>query len=394
MKTPSNHETDALFSRFGIQRNVRPQGRLELWARCAFRLIREIRAEACSRTGIPWRRCLRAWRHGFRPVYAAVYGLDETDPAFFVPDFAYAYRCYRMNGFWNPIIGNKLVVSDVLSAHGIPHPHVLGIVARGRLIEAGGLAREANAALLDRWTQNGNRVVFRPHWSGGGEGVFFVQRQNRDWQVNSRSATESEVHALVGGLDRYIATSFVEQAEYARRIYPLTTNTLRVLTLIDEDGPFVANVAHRFGTSRSYPIDNFHQGRGGICADVHVSTATLGRALSLDTHHLRSWHDSHPESGSRIEGVPLPGLSRALEGVLAAARCFPEATCVGWDMVITDTGYSLIEANAPPGIVVSQVHAPLLANPRVAGYFRRHGFRVPDGTRPYPCDPQTADREP
>lgn len=385
---------DTLFSRFGIEHNVRPQGRLELWARCAIRLIREIRAEAVFRSVIPWRRRLRAWRRGFRPVYAAVYGLDDNDPAFFVPDFAFAYRCYRMNGFWNPIIGNKLVVSDVLAAHGIPHPPVLGIVSRGRLIAHATASRQTNLTLLDRWTEDRAPVVFRPHWSGGGEGVFFVVRQGRDWLVNGRSATAVELRSLLGGLDRYIATAFVEQAEYARRIHPSTTNTLRVLTLIDDDGPFVANVAHRFGTSRSYPIDNFHQGRGGICADVNVPAATLGKAVSLGAGYERIWHDVHPESGSRIEGVLIPGLSRALEGVLEAASCFPEATCVGWDLVITDAGYSLLEANAPPGIVVSQAHGPLLENPRAASYFRSYGFRVPDRRRPPSRETETRNREP
>jgi hypothetical protein len=40
-----------------------------------------------------------------------------------------------------------------------------------------------------------------------------------------------------------------------------------------------------------------------------------------------------------------------------------------------------IEANAPPGIVVSQARGPLLAHPRVAAYFRQHGFRVANGSR-------------
>ncbi len=386
--------SDALFSRFGIERNVRPRGRLELWGRCAIRLLREIRAEAVFRGAIPWRQRLRAWRLGFRPVYAAVYGLDDNDPALFVPDFAYAYRCYRMNGFWNPIVGNKLVVSNVLAAHGIPHPPVLGVVSHGRLIAHATAPRQTNAALLEHWTEGQSPVVFRPHWSGGGEGVFFVHREEREWLVNGRSATAADLHSLLGGLDRYIATAFVEQAEYARRIYPRTTNTLRVLTLIDDDGPFVANVVHRFGTSRSYPIDNFHQGRGGICADVNLPENTLGKALSLGNRRERIWHDVHPESGSRIEGVSIVGLDRALEGVLEAARCFPEATCVGWDLVITDAGYSVLEANAPPGIVVSQAHGPLLAHPRVAAYFRTHGFRVPNGTRRSAGAPPRGRREP
>jgi hypothetical protein len=314
---------------------------------------------------------------GFRSIYAATYGLEESDPALFVPDFAYAYRSYRMNGFWNPIVGNKLVVSQVLAANGLPHPRVLGIVTRGRLVEPGVPSREADATLVERWTDGGRVAVFRPHWSGGGEGVFFVGRQEREWFVNGRTATDREMRSLLGSLDRYIVTAFVAQAEYARHIYGRTTNTIRVLTLIDDDGPFVASVAHRFGTSRSFPIDNFHQGRGGICAAVNAETGILGPALSLDERLARTWHSDHPETGSRIEGVTVPGLARALAGVTAAASCFSEATCVGWDLLITDDGFSILEANAPPGIVVSQVSSPLLAPPRAARFFGRHGFRVP-----------------
>ena len=42
---------------------------------------------------------------------------------------------------------------------------------------------------------------------------------------------------------------------------------------------------------------------------------------------------------------------------------------IGWDMLMTDDGYSILEANSPPGITVWQVHAPLLRDPRVARFF-------------------------
>lgn len=376
MPRPSTRRADDSFQRFGIGHNVRPQGKFELWARCAIRLAREFRTEATLRTGIPWRSRLQAWRQGFRSIYAAAYGLDDADASLYVPDFSYAYRCYRMNGFWNPIIGNKLVVAQALSAHGIPHPRVLGIVARGRLLEPSHWASDAGLALLERWTRDDGRVVFRPYWSGGGEGVFFVDRHDGEWGINGHLATPHDLHVLLDGLDRYIVTAFVEQADYAREIFPRTTNTLRVLTLIDEDGPFVASVAHRFGTSRSFPLDNFRQGRG-ICAAVSHASGMLGKAVSLGDRFQRIWHTAHPESLSQIEGVLIPGLSTAIDGALAAASCFPEATCVGWDIVMTNDGFAVIEANAPPGIVVSQLHTPLLADSRVARFFSRHGFSSP-----------------
>lgn len=364
-----------LFRRFGIEPNVRSAGWLDLQMRCLVRLMRKIRDEAGSRTGIPWSRRVRAWRMGFRSRSAALYQLDDGNASGYVPDFDYAWRCYTMNGFWNPIVGNKLVVSQILAAHGIPHPRVFGVVSRGRPLPPGPGAPAA-AASLHEWTADARPVVFRPHWSGAGEGVFFLRRDRDAWFINGRDATADDVAALIGGIDRYIATAFVDQAEYARAIHPASTNTLRVLTLSDDDGPFVASIVHRFGTSRSFPVDNFHQGRGGVCAAVDSGSQTLGKAVSLDRHNRCELHSVHPETGSRIEGVTIPGLAAALEGVLAAARCFPEATCVGWDLLITDDGFSILEANAPPGIVVSQAHAPLLADPRTARFFASHGFRA------------------
>ena len=55
---------------------------------------------------------------------AAVYGLENgvqtSDASLYLRDFSYAYHCYRLNGFWNPILTNKLVMSRVLAAAGLP----------------------------------------------------------------------------------------------------------------------------------------------------------------------------------------------------------------------------------------------------------------------------------
>lgn len=365
----------SLFERYAIAANRRSRGRIDLQLRCLVRVGRLLWLEPATMPGISLARRWAAWRRGFRPLSAAAYGLDGDHwrtAELYVSDLVYAYRSYRMNGFWNPILTNKLIIAAVMRAHGLPHPPVLGVVAEGRLLQPGE-EPQADATLLHRWTEEGQTVVFRPHWSGGGEGIFFLARQGNSWRINAKEAPASEVEALIGSLDRYIATAFVEQASYARRIQPFTANTLRVLTLTDEQGPFVASVVHRFGTSKTFPLDNFHGGLG-LCAAVDQQRDALGVAVSLDRRGRRTLHQVHPETGSRIEGVPIPGLGLALQGVLQAARCIPEAIAVGWDVLITDDGWTLIEANAPPGIVVSQVHSPLLADARVARVFRRHGI--------------------
>ncbi len=363
-----------LFERYVIQGNVRSIGRLDLTLRCLVRLLRKLRSEAASRTGLPWRHRMRAWRLGFTSESAALYEVDSRNHSSYVPCYVYALRCYAMNGFLNPIVSNKLVVSQVLAANGISHPHVFGLICNGEPRSVGTAPSGSKNRLLELWTEDARPVVFRPHWSGGGEGVFFLRREGHHWFINGRAAPEADVRRLIASLNRYIATAFVDQASYARRIYPDTSNTIRVLTLSDADGPFVASAVHRFGTTRSFPIDNFHHGTGGVCAAVDLATQRLGKAVTLNSKNQREWYGTHPQTGAQIEGVTIPGLSQGLDAILTAMRCFPEATCVGWDLLMTDGGYSILEANAPPGIEVCQVHTPLLSDPRAARVFRSYGI--------------------
>ena len=135
MIQPPNQD---IFHGFGISRNQRSRGRLDLELRCLVRLAREIQRSARNRSITGWRKRIAAWWRGFDPVSAAVYGLENgvqpSDAALYLRDFSYAYHCYRLNGFWNPILTNKLVMSRVLAATGLPHPEVLGVVTNGNLV--------------------------------------------------------------------------------------------------------------------------------------------------------------------------------------------------------------------------------------------------------------------
>lgn len=366
-----------LFRRYGIERNRRSGGRLDLWLRCQARRLRLVRSELRAASPLPWPRRLGAWRRGFTANSTLVYRLDANDPRDYVSDWDYFLSGYRFNGFFNPIVGNKLVLSQILAGYGLPHPRVLGVVRKGRPMAVGpgtsADARDDGASELASWAEDGRPMVFRPHWSGAGEGVFFLRKGPEGWELNRQPAGDDDVRRLVGTLDRYVVTAFVDQAAYAARIHPPTSNTLRVLTIRDGDGPFVAAMAHRFGSRRSGAIDNWHQGRGGLNAPIDPARGTLGRAVTLGEDGRLLDCARHPDTGADIEGVAVPGLDRALAGLLDAARCLPEAPLIGWDVLMTDEGYSILEANSPPGITVWQVHAPLLRDPRVARFFRTPG---------------------
>lgn len=371
LPTVSSAITTALLRKFGIEPQRRSSGELELAARSWVRYLRQWRSELGRRDR--WRDRLRAWPLGFTVSAYRLLELDRRDPSPYVPDFSLQFRSTRLNGFWNPIIGNKLVIAYIAHAVGVPTPMVLGCVVRGRPQSVDGSPLGSPSEVLARWIARAPRLVFRPHWSGAAEGVFFVDRPHGSWRVNDHAATDDELHRLIGSLDRYVVTAWVEQARYAQRIYPRTANTLRVLTLRDADGPFVAAAVHRFGSSASFPVDNFHAGRGGLVAAVDVATGALGTALAADASGRMQPHTHHPETGEPIAGVTIPHIREALDGMLRLCAALPEGHCVGWDTLMTDAGYCILEGNSPPGLHVWQVHQPLRAEPRAARFFADHG---------------------
>jgi hypothetical protein len=362
--------------RFGILPNDRPSGRLELELRCLVRVFRLVLGELRLKQSLPWKQRLGAWKSGFRAHSWGVYNLAENDPDMYVSDLRIQLKMYKINGFSTPIVGNKLVLSRLLAYHEIPHPGVVSTIQGGRLFEDNRPFDADMARALSRTLDRYPRQVFRPSWAGGGQGVFFLSRDDEGLKLNGQEVAPDAIHALLAKLDRYVSTEFIQQASYARVIYPGTTNTLRILSLWDEEngGPFIAAAVHRFGSPRSGAVDNFHAGHGGLCAPVDLEAGTLGKAATLTPEGEWLSASSHPDTGAPIEGVVLPGFSHCIEVVLKAASHFPFCPCIGWDVVLTDNGFSILEANTLPSLTVMQVHRPLLTDPRTRRFFQRWGM--------------------
>ena len=139
----------------------------------------------------------------------------------------------------------------------MPHPRVLAFARRGRLFEPEGQCSFTVGEWLDDNLRPGDRVVVKPVAGGGGRGILFVVRTDKGFEANGVSATREELSDLIGGVEEHIVTAYIEQAEYAARLYAPIPNTVRILTLWDvETGvPFVATATHRIGTSSCHLVE-------------------------------------------------------------------------------------------------------------------------------------------
>ena len=169
-----------------------------------------------------------------------------------------------------------------------------------------------------------------------------------------------------------LACVYINQASYAQNIFPETTNTLRILTLIDPDSnqAFLAAAVHRFGTCRSGAVDNW--AAGGLSAHVNPLTGQLGRGFVYQMGNPPLSCATHPDTGSTIEGVIVPGWEALSKRLLSVANKWSFIPYIGWDIVVTEGGFQVLEGNNSTSVDLFQVHEPLLSNPRIKRFYHYH----------------------
>jgi hypothetical protein len=216
--------------------------------------------------------------------------------------------------------------------------------------------------------------VIKPLAGGGGTNIRFLRREDDRMLLNEQPLSEPALARLVGSMREDVVVAYVEQRPEIAALYPRTVNTLRLLTMWDQEAgePFVAAAVLRIGRAECYPVDNWTQ--GALTARLELETGLLGPGVSHPGQGTAlAWHVRHPETGAPIEGLALPGWSEIRRRMLQICRSVPFLLYVGWDLILTNDGFRVLEGNHYPDLNLMQVHRPLLTDPRVARFYETHG---------------------
>lgn len=161
-----------------------------------------------------------------------------------------------------------------------------------------------------------------------GKGVHKVQAQGSQAQLEELKGQEALLEELI------------LQHPVLAQLNASTLNTLRLVTLIDDEGEIhLMGAALRIGRAGK-EADNFHH--GGIAAKVDLDTGLLvtpGR----DKEGRR--YVAHPDSGVTLPGWQVPCWSELKAFAFALAAVEPKARYVGWDIALTPDGPCVVEGN-------------------------------------------------
>lgn len=325
-----------------------------------------------SRVGsLPFRTRVRLWRRGMLSVSSILYRLDDPDRApLYLSDYQRHVGTWGLNRPFEFILNNKLAFWGFMRNFSPAIAPLAGLLEDGRLQLFG----RRPAGGLESLGQAGAKLMLKPLSASGGSGVVVYEFVEGVHRLNYEPCTVDELGRVLGR-GSFLVCPYLEQAEYARRIFPGVANTIRLLTLYDDERQeaFIAAGVHRFGTrSGSKLIDAW--ARGGLAADIDLATGRLGTAYGAPRlGELPRW-THHPDTNEAIEGAYVANWVQISQGIVALASQLPFLPYVGWDILATDDGFRIIEGNNRSDVNFLQLWRPLLANPRTEKFFRRRGL--------------------
>lgn len=247
---------------------------------------------------------------------------------------------------------DKFVFSQYCKSLGIPFPKTIALWQKGNLLSAD----DVNYNNLQRGVNlfKQNMDAFCKESSGeSGRGAFALKIDDGKIYVNGKETTEDVLIKRFGDSDYIIQQRLCNHPELDR-IYSGSLNTIKLITILNDDGSvdFFDSVI-RFGSGGNV-VDNASQ--GGIFVGIEKNGALQdvgyrepGAAKDLVVKGV------HPDTGASFAGMKVPFWNELLAAAKGLHRYFYGVPSIGWDIAVTPDGYVFTETGEDWEIPVYQV---------------------------------------
>lgn len=309
-----------------------------------------------------------AYRRGFTSSKIIDYGLKEENYSKYLSDLDY-YRLFPLNNHYVMWINDKLTTKYVLSKYNEHLPGYYFYLKNGDVLPSvDSLPKDELSAhsILDLLKTKGI-LAFKQESGSLGVGFYKVEYIENVIYVNGEISDEDKLINLIGSLDGYLVTEFLKAHEDIDNIHPGTANTLRLTVIKDGDQPAqLTNAFIRFGTSETKGVDN--ASAGGLFSIIDIEEGTFKTGHRFINRELVDY-DIHPDTNVAIEAL-IPRWESTVDKVLEVADYIGQLSWLGFDVVITDDGFKILEINSHQDISWYQYYYPLLENNPASGFLK------------------------
>lgn len=306
------------------------------------------------------RKRIWAYRRGFFAKTALAYGLDDSNYRDYENDFHY-YRLHPLNGRFSMWIDDKLTIKYLLQPFDDYLPKYYFQLRNGSVTKLMDCPKKLgpDVASVIRLLEQRKNLAMKPIAGSRGVGFLKLSSDRGKYRVNNGLVNVDELKAMLVKPQHRIITEYLSSHWSHPTMYPEIPNTLRVMTIRRDKNIATIVGAHlKLGTSLSGLAAVVAD--GAILAGVDLGTGSVFAG--------RTWKDGafvnlsvHPDTG-----LPLPKRVPYWHHITAKVKeighYVPQLKYMGFDVVIGDQGWKIIEVNSHPGLHLVQLYYPMLRN--------------------------------
>lgn len=292
---------------------------------------------------------IRMYILGFKSDDYILYNLKRNNKKSYITEIE-RWKTRRINGVYNICLDNKNIFYEMFSKY-VDIPQNAFFINTGKIKDFNG--QKATYKDIISYIKSYRKIIIKPIVGGGGKGVYVIEyTEENKYNLDYKEISLNDLIDFIKKMKECVIVEFAEQADYAKTIYPLSTNTIRIITIYDEfEKKYIIPLAvHRFGNKDSKPVDNIC--RGGYVTQIDIKNGVLGDTKKLGNLATLS---THPDTGAEIKGVKIPNWKYVVDTILKVAEKFPYIDYIAWDVLITNYGFKIIEANASSDLDIFQI---------------------------------------
>lgn len=310
-----------------------------------------------------------AYQKGFLSSRAHTYRINESNYKDHMPDFDY-YKLSPIDGRYSAWIDDKLTMKYMLRPFDEYLPeYYFQLTESGilRLMDCPCDIGSDLSGVLELLRREGH-LTFKALAGSLGEGFYKLSYKNNIYCINNKTSDLKDVEALLLNLKGYLVTEYILSHDSIRKIYDVTPNTLRVQLIRNEDKkPKITGSFIRFGTRESGVLET--PLAGGIIAGVDLINGRTFDANIIINQNLKNIK-YHPDTNEDLELV-LPAWEDIKLKVEEISDYMPQLSYLGFDIIITNEGFRIIEINSLTAPTVLSYYYPLFADGYSKEYFTK-----------------------
>ncbi len=310
---------------------------------------------------------LWAYRRGFFSSRVHVYGIDENNYKNHMPDFEY-YKLHPLNGKYGSWIDDKLSMKYVLSKFNNYLPKYYFQLEEDetlRLMDCPDHIQPDIEGILQILRSDGG-LALKPYSGTFGEGFFRLSYYDSTYYINTQASTLNEIKDLLSNLREYLVMEYIVSHDSIRKIYDVTPNPLRIqLIRQNNKEPKITGTFIKFGTSDSGILETLFA--GGIRAGIDVNTGNIFDPYTILNNKIKRIKN-HPDTNESME-IQLPHWEKIVGKIYEISDNLPQLTYIGFDVIITNEGFKVLEINSLTSIHGISHYYPYFADDYTRAYF-------------------------